>query len=107
MIQWGSLGVLAVNLSYSFDDGQSWTQIAEVPSKDGVENRFSWITPQPSANPAQCFIQLADNISGNTILIQLIRCDLTLRDGDLNNDCLIDLADFAVLSENWLLEGHN
>ncbi len=107
LIQWGSIDISTVDISYSINGGVMWMQIAQVPSEDGPHS-FSWITPQ--INSDQCLIRFTElnnpSISDQSeAVFSIVPCNMSLYDGDLNNDCRIDLADFSVLTGNWLADG--
>ncbi len=109
LIQWSSFGYSAVNISYTNLNSSNSAWIARVPSDDGAHN-FSWITPQ--VNLEKCLVKIMDaNAPGPSIptaqsgIFNIIPCNLTMPDRDLNDDCRIDLADFAAIAESWLANG--
>lgn len=113
LIEWGSFGVSAVDISYSTDNGLNWKWIGQVPTADGLGNRFSWIAPQPYGileKWEKCLISISDSsdpavIDNSNGVFSLIKCKVGTINGDLNNDCIIDLSDFAILAGNWLKDG--
>lgn len=93
-------------LSYSINNGINWTQI-DPNCRDGCS--CNWIVPD--ANSEQCLIEIsywghydvyswpfADTTGPFTIYQCLLETE-----SDYNNDCYIDLYDFALLADMWLL----
>jgi hypothetical protein len=98
-ITWGSVGTMpTVGLEYSINNGSSWVTIGSVPNT-GV---YEWTVAD--ANSAQCRIRVSaaatSDVSNN--VFRIYPCKLTY---DLNNDCIVDLKDFADLTSEWLMCG--
>ena len=106
-IHWGSLEADSVTVHYSIDNGASWTFIAEVPTEDVKDNVYYWRTPQ--INSDECLIKVANNdmtaIDISNEPFSIYQCILGNNDGDTNNDCRVDIYDFAALAENWMMDG--
>ena len=101
-ITWTSVGSIEhVQIEFSDDNGDSWNPVATVPNT-GSSN---WLVPsEPSG---LCLIQITDpnnpaiqDVSDATFRIYQCPQEIAM---DFNNDCYVDLADFALFSEEWLL----
>jgi len=66
LIKWYSVGISEVDISYSVDNGLNLALIEKVPSIDGQDNRFSWLTPRDAANSGQLLIRIS-NSSDSTV----------------------------------------
>ena len=47
------------------------------------------------------FIAITAGYGHSLALHRVCQCNLA---GDLNNDCRVDLADFAIMANNWLVD---
>ena len=106
-ISWGSVGINYVAISISIDEGESWVILDTVPSEDINRNVYYWETPEMNLN--KCLIRVSStnmtyaDTSDNTFSI--FHCGLKNSDGDINNDCKVDIYDLAAIAENWLRDG--
>ncbi len=102
-INWqGADYISNVELAYSIDAGQNWTSIATVPNLPGA---FSWVVPQ--VNSQQCLIRILDtDVAGvfdDSTQFTIYICTLNY---DLNNDCVVNIGDMALLASEWLQSGN-
>ncbi|MCF7957841.1 MAG: hypothetical protein K9M57_05260 [Phycisphaerae bacterium] len=99
-----------VNLFYSIDDGAIWTAIN--PDSDGDEdedpdpvanvNQYeNWLLPQVTSQTCRIKLQDGDlpDVEMVSAAFTLYQCTLTL---DANEDCQVDLLDFALFVSQWL-----
>ncbi|MBN1844827.1 MAG: hypothetical protein JW810_04025, partial [Sedimentisphaerales bacterium] len=106
-VQWTSSPALAahdVQIQASYDGGQVWQELAVMANAGGYEWRI------PDARSNQCLIRISDvndpniaDASDDTFLIYA--CDEPLR-GDLNQDCFVNLLDWALMAQDWLRRPH-
>jgi len=106
-IVWGTsheMPISDVVIEFSTDGGESWMTI------DTVENSgtYEWIVP--TANSTHCVISVGDLLnptisdssdSGFTVF----ECVEPIP-GDVNGDCYVNMADIAVIADNWLRCGN-
>jgi len=95
-----------VTIEYSTDGGKKFQKI-ETVANTGF---YTW-NPLPVADSNQCLIRISSAKGGNPQDIAIsdisdgpftiFQCNKNLI-GDLNNDCYVDFADFAILAGNWL-----
>ncbi len=100
-ITWTSVGAIEqVQIEFSSDDGGSWDPVATVPDTGWSD----WLVPSDSSE--LCLIRITDP---NNLAVQdtsdaafrIYQCPQELV-MDFNNDCYVNLADFAFFSEEWL-----
>jgi len=104
-IAWSSTGSISnVTIEYSSDNGASFTSIDTVPNTGS----YQWIIPVEDSN--QCLILIYDadipdvyDISDG--VFTTYECQLR-SPADLNHDCRIDFADFAIMAQDWLRCGN-
>ncbi len=102
-ISWQSSGPLdQVKIEYSSNAGGDWSTLDPNTANDG---QWLW-QPLPDIDSSQCRIRLSDplnpatgDLSDDNFII--FQCLATLT-ADLNGDCLVDLADLALFSRQWL-----
>jgi hypothetical protein len=91
-----------VLIEYSGNNGADWHTITTVQDA----NSYDWQVPGPASK--DCLVRVTDtdfptvsDTSDNTFLIYT--CDENLI-GDFNQDCRVDLLDFAFIAQNWLTQ---
>jgi hypothetical protein len=95
----------SVTIEYSTDSGQNFQEIDTVANTDS----YMW-DPLPIVDSNQCLIRIGDprlvTISDTSDgPFTIFQCNKQLI-GDLNNDCYVDFADFAILALNWFSCGN-
>lgn len=107
-IVWNTVGqVDAVDIDYSLDGGNEWASIVSQTANDGL---YHW-NSIPAVDSDNCLIRISDSFNptytdtSDTVFTIFI-CHITPLVGDFNGDCYVNLADFAVFCENWLLCGN-
>lgn len=106
-ITWTNEGdIEQVVLDYSTDMGENWTLI-----RSGVVNTgaFEWTLPA-GLDSDRCLVRVteAGNPMNNDVsdaAFTVFPCSAALT-ADANHDCIVDFADLALLSGQWLLCGH-
>ncbi len=101
-ITWDSYGnIETVVLAYSTDNGQGWNNIDTVANNGA----YQWTIPQENSN--QCLVRVSD-VSDSDIydisdgVFRIYECTLLY---DLNDDCEVNMADFALLASEYLQNG--
>jgi TolB protein len=101
-IQWHSTGPVVSNVSieYTADLGQHWNLIA-----DNITNKgsFTW-NPVSTVTSQQCQIRVSQygykSANGVSKVFTIYQCSKSLT-ADLNGDCFVNFADFAILASQW------
>ena len=101
-ITWESYeNIDTVVFAYSTDNGQVWKDIDTVANNGS----YQWTIPQEDSN--QCLVRVSDvnnsdiyDVSDN--VFRIYECTLQY---DLNGDCVVNLADFALLVSEYLQDG--
>lgn len=107
-ITWRAHGLIStVNIEYSIDNGSHWTSIAADVPNTGI---YTW-NPVVAANSDACLVRILDSFYPQTSDISdaaftIFICTDGPIAGDLNQDCYVNLADFAVLCESWMICGN-
>lgn len=91
-------------LDYSSDNAQNWTAVE--PNVVSNTCTYDWVVP--AINSEECLIQIVDandpNISDiSDATFTIYECTLSY---DLNNDCVVDFLDLALLTLEWLQCGN-
>jgi hypothetical protein len=100
-ITWHSVGAVgAVVVDYSVDDGDTWSQVD--PPNVGNTGSYNWLVPTVDSD--ECLVRVANagNLSvydTSNEVFTIYECTL---DGDLDSDCEITMADFAIMAAEWL-----
>ncbi len=100
-ISWHSTGsVNNVLIEYSIDNGNKWSEV--YPPNTGNTGSYKWLVPM--VNSEQCLVRITN--TGNlavydvsNVPFSIYQCALS---GDLTGDCIVNLADFAVMAADWL-----
>jgi TolB protein len=107
-ITWQSSGpaINFVRLDYSVNSGGGWVNI--VPSVANV-GLYEW-SHVPPENSQQCLVRVRDSASSvasdaSDGVFTIFECSESLT-ADLNGDCYVDIADFAMFCEQWLEDGN-
>ena len=94
----------SVILEYSINDGIDWMPISTVSNTDS----YDWLIPP--VDSTECLVQISDasnkalcDTSDDSFTIFVCRLN-TVADND--NDCKVDLADFALMAADWLRNGN-
>lgn len=97
----GDTAIETVDIEYSSDNGSSWITVATGISNTGI---YEWTTPSIESENFIIRVSSSDNptitdTSDNTFII--FSC-AEINPADLNSDCYVNLADFALFAESWL-----
>ncbi|MBI9019293.1 MAG: hypothetical protein JEZ07_18730 [Phycisphaerae bacterium] len=91
-----------VELAYSIDKGNNWIDIITTENN----GEYLWNVPATSSNGY--LIQVADaanpDVNDISNVFVVYDCTKTLI-GDINGDCFVDLQDFILMANNWLMAG--
>ena len=104
-ITWNNTGTVGcVLIDFSTDNGNTWAEV--YPPNVGNDGSYSWLVP--IVDSQQCMVRVrnaADSAVYDTsnAAFTIYECVL---DGDLTGDCVINLADFAVMADSWLESGY-
>ncbi len=99
-ITWeSSESVQAVKIEFSSDNGQNW----ETVDPNDSNGYHEWTVPVINSN--QCLIRITDNENSlisdtSDSVFTIFECDPPIP-GDVNGDCYLNLADIAIIAENW------
>ncbi len=100
-ITWGSLGnVYGVNIDFSIDNGLTWSKV--YPANVGNTGSYNWLVPNVDSQLCAMRITKATNNSvydTNNFIFTVYQCPL---EGDLTDDCIVDLFDLSVMAFDWL-----
>jgi len=100
-IRWNTTGpVDKVLIEYSMDNGSTWREVS--PSSVANTGSFNWLVP--AIDSENCLVRVvnANNpavYDASDGVFFVYQCPLA---GDLTADCIVNLADFAVMATNWL-----
>ena len=100
-ITWESEGSVAkVWIEYSTDNGVDWSPVA--PSNEGNTGSYEWLVPV--ATSQECLVRIRPSLTiqgadQSDAPLTIYRCPLS---GDVTGDCVVDLADIAVIESQWL-----
>jgi beta propeller repeat protein len=107
-VQWKTAGdpVEEVRIDFSADNGQSWQILANAVVNTGTCE----IVLPPEIHSQQCLILVRsaanlDMMDIGDAVFTVFQCAQTLT-ADLTGDCFVNLADFAVLADQWLTCGN-
>lgn len=107
-ITWQSSGpeIENVRLDYSINMGGNWNLIMSSIANTGL---FEW-NPIPAENSEQCLVRVSDVGGSSTSdasndVFTLFECSGSLI-ADLNEDCFVDIKDFALFCQQWLRSGN-
>jgi hypothetical protein len=105
VITWSSGIVDNIAIEYSSNNGATWQMINPNTPSDGQEE---WTVPQVMSD--QCLIRISDAIDPNVYdvsddVFTIFECQLESL-VDLNNDCKVNLGDFAIFAQEWLRNGN-
>lgn len=98
-IQWNTLSIVEnVKIEYSIDPNSSeWILIDQIPNSGS----YNWIVPEHTSQ--KCLIRISNATDSNVFktseIFTIYECTFY---SDLNNDCFVNLEDFAILASNWL-----
>ncbi|MGA2092494.1 MAG: hypothetical protein ABSH16_03675 [Sedimentisphaerales bacterium] len=100
-IEWNTTGpVDKVLIEYSKNNGSTWLEVS--PSSVANTGSFNWLVPM--FDSGNCLVRVANannpavyDMSDGVFFVY--QCPL---DGDLTGDCIVTLADFAIMAANWL-----
>lgn len=100
-ITWSNMGTVeSVLIEFSIDDGKTWTNV--YPPNIGNTGSYKWLVPLSDSEQCRIRITNAANLAvydTNDEVFVIYECAL---DGDLTGDCIVDIADFAILASDWL-----
>jgi len=100
-ITWDSTGTIReVLIEFSIDLGDTWSEV--YPANIGSTGSYNWLVP--IVDSEQCMVRIAsvDSLSiydTNNSLFAIYECIL---DGDLTGNCIVNMADLAIMAGFWL-----
>jgi hypothetical protein len=100
-ILWQSEGPIeSVLIEYSIDNGQTWIDVDQ--PNVGNTGSYDWLVPLVTAE--QCLIRISNLADLNVYDISdqpfsIYQCTVF---GDVTGDCIVDMADFALMASYWL-----
>ena len=100
-IIWDSTGTVdSVLIEFSIDFGNTWTEV--YPPNVGNAGIYKWLVP--IVDSEQCIVRVTNTADmgvydTSDAPFAVYECVL---DGDLTGDCIINMADFAVMAACWL-----
>ena len=104
-ITWNTTGAIAdVIIMFSVDNGNNWSEVD--PPNAGNTGSYNWLVPTVNSQQCKVCVMNADYLNIYDItdgLFTIYECTL---DGDLTNDCFINMDDFVIMASNWLQEGN-
>lgn len=105
VITWSSGIVDDIAIEYSSNNGATWQTINPNTPNDGWEE---WTVPQVMSD--QCLIRISDATAPEVYdtsddVFTIFECQLE-SPADLNDDCIVNLGDFVILAQEWLLNGN-
>jgi formylglycine-generating enzyme required for sulfatase activity len=94
----------SVSIEYSSDSGASWQTITTTEDTGS----YNWHISGPESRDYLIRISDVDGLpaydrSEHSFTVYTCQNQLP---GDINGDCIVDLADFAIVAESWLEKGH-
>jgi len=106
-IVWGTsheMPISDVVIEFSTDGGESWITIDTVANS----GTYEWIVP--TANSTRCVISVGDLLNptigdSSDSVFTVFECVEAIP-GDVNGDCYINMADIAIIADNWLRCGN-
>jgi len=107
-ITWQSSGPVIdfVRLDYSINSGSDWVNIVLSVANNGS---YEW-DPIPAENSDKCLIRVSDTGGSGASdvsdgVFTIFECSESLT-ADLNGDCYVNIADFALFCQQWLQGGN-
>ena len=101
-ITWDTEGTVNdVTIEFSTDNGQTWASVA--PANEGNTGSYEWLVPMAMTEEAMVRVRRGLSLYGADMSdapFTMYRCDLA---GDVTGDCIVDIADLAVLASEWLV----
>ncbi|MBN1817027.1 MAG: hypothetical protein JW828_06675 [Sedimentisphaerales bacterium] len=105
-IRWQPVGgaVGAVTVEYTLDDGANWYEMSPpanestIISEPNSISRYDWFVPLSNSSAAKVRVisALSEAQSG---AFTIFHCNLR---ADANGDCVVDIQDLAIMTEEWL-----
>lgn len=100
-ITWSYTGTVGgVEIEFSTNNGTTWSQV--YPPNIGNSGSYLWLVPMVESQNCRIRIKNAANTAISDISdssFTIYQCDV---EGDLTDDCLVNLDDVAVLAAYWL-----
>jgi alpha-tubulin suppressor-like RCC1 family protein len=95
--------IVTVAIDYSIDNGASWIPVS--PPNVGNTGTYNWFVP--IANSQQCLVRASSSpvayaTDAGDAPFTIYQCTLQ---SDANGDCVVNIADFAIMAEEWLTSG--
>lgn len=100
-ITWSSMGTFgSVLIELSIDNGTTWSEV--YPGKVANTGSHEWLVPMVDSE--QCLVRVTSTANPGVYdtsngVFFVYEC---LLEGDLTGDCIINMADFAVMAASWL-----
>lgn len=104
-ITWSHTGVVEnVLIEFSIDGSKTWTNV--YPPNVANTGSYRWLVPIVDAG--QCRIRITNHAQRGIYdisddVFSIYECSL---EGDLTGDCIVDIADFAVMASDWLRDAN-
>ncbi len=100
-IKWQTTGpVNKILVEFSIDNGNAWSEV--YPPNAGNTGHYNWLVPMVSSEHCLVRITNADNLAVYDTSNGAFFIYQCLLSGDLTGDCIVNLADFAVMAAYWL-----
>ncbi len=100
-ITWDSIGnIYGVNIDFSIDNGDTWSEV--YPANVGNTGSYNWLVPNVDSQLCAMRITKATNVAvydTNNFIFTVYQCPL---EGDVTDDCIVDLFDLSVMASAWL-----
>jgi hypothetical protein len=103
-ITWETNGTINdVLVEFSIDNGNTWLEA--YPPNVGNAGKYDWLVPLVDSQ--HCLIRVANrnNLRVYDVCDQPFSIYVCGLPGDINGDCVVDMADFALLASYWLESG--
>lgn len=100
-ITWDDTGTIdCVLIEFSIDNGGTWLEV--YPANAGNTGSYNWLVP--IVDSEQCVVRITNiaNPEAYDISDEVFFIYECVLDGDLTGDCIINMADFAVMAASWL-----
>jgi len=104
-ILWDSTGTAGgVLIEFSIDSGNTWA--ATYPPNVGNTGIYRWLVP--IVNSENCFVRItnAANLAVQDTSYEAFRIYECGVDGDLTDDCIVNMFDLAIMADSWLEYGY-
>ena len=100
-VLWTSQGTItSVLVEFSLNDGFTWHEV--YPPNVGNTGSYDWLVPM--VDSTKCLVRVSSRANpaiwdSSELLFKIYQCEL---EGDVSGDCIVDLADLAIMALDWL-----